>query len=135
MAAPKSHWPPDTGADAGYYNGPIPGAFLRAPYLHNASVLTLAELVGLEPRRGTFYRGRNAYDLDGVGLKSPEVRPPAGGAKPGPLDDRHYFVFDAGVRGNSNRGHEFPAWGFRPGGPAADEKKKLADLVEYLKSL
>src|SRR5439155_2026587 len=48
--------------EAGYYCGPIGGTFLRSPYLHNGSVLTLAELIGLKSRRPTFYRGRNLFD-------------------------------------------------------------------------
>ncbi len=75
-----------TGDAAGYYNGPIAGAFLRAPYLHNASVLTLAELVGREPRRAKFYRGRNPYDLKWGGFQSPDVPAGVDAANPVPKD-------------------------------------------------
>jgi hypothetical protein len=56
----------------GYVNAPMDGMFLRAPYLHNASVLTLAELINLKKRRDVFYRGHNGYDPIDVGYRSPE---------------------------------------------------------------
>ena len=127
-----------TGDDAGYYNGPIAGAFLRAPYLHNASILTLAELVGLEPRRAKFYRGRNPYDLKWGGFQSPDVPAGVDAANPVPKDKDYYFVFDTAVRGNSNKGHEYPDWGFtlkKDESLPADKKKQLDDLIEYLNSL
>ena len=83
----------------GYYAGPIGGAFLRAPYLHGASVLTLAELIGLEPRRDRFYRGRNAYDLERVGLASPPVPDGVDLKNPEPHDGHAYFVFDTAEPG------------------------------------
>ncbi len=128
----------NTGDAAGYYNGPIAGAFLRAPYLHNASVLTLAELIGLEPRRAKFYRGRNPYDIERVGFYSLPVPSDVGHQNPAPKDDHYYFVFDTEYRGNSNRGHEYPYWAFpKPGDPepTAEQKAALGNLLEYLKSL
>ena len=100
--------------------GPVDGAFLRAPYLHNASVLTLAELINLEPRRTEFYRGRNTYDIERVGFHSPSAR-----------DDQRYFRFDTAAPGNSNSGHDYP-W-------AIDDPRRdpaaLSDLLAYLKTL
>lgn len=104
----------------GYVNAPIDGAFLRAPYLHNASVLTLAELINLRPRRSVFYRGRNYYDPVGAGFRSPDA-----------ADARHYFRFDTSLRGNSNKGHDYP-WAY------ADPRRDEADLralLDYLKTL
>ncbi|MGO7964708.1 c-type cytochrome [Rhizobium ruizarguesonis] len=104
----------------GYVNAPLDGMFLRAPYLHNGSVMTLAELINLKKRRDVFYRGDNTYDLADVGFWSP------GGA-----DDRNYFKFDATQIGNSNRGHDYP-WAY-------DDPKRnpddLAALLDYLKTL
>jgi hypothetical protein len=57
----------------GYVNAPMDGMFLRAPYLHNASVLTLAELINLKKRRDVFYRGHNSYDPIDVGYRSPDA--------------------------------------------------------------
>jgi mono/diheme cytochrome c family protein len=104
----------------GYLAGPIDGAFLRAPYLHNASVLTLAELINLEPRRDIFFRGRNFYDPQRIGFTSP-LR----------ADAKHYFRFDTYIPGNSNSGHEYP-WAYND--PSRSEAN-LRDLLEYLKTL
>jgi hypothetical protein len=104
----------------GYIAGPLDGAFLRAPYLHNASVLTLAELINLEPRREVFYRGRNLYDLERIGYLSP--------AK---ADARHYFTFDTTTIGNTNSGHDYP-WAYDD--PSRSEPD-LRALLEYVKTL
>ncbi|QSQ20041.1 hypothetical protein JY651_32835 [Pyxidicoccus parkwayensis] len=104
----------------GYVNAPLESVFTRVPYLHNGSVLTLAELINRVPRREVFYRGRNFYDPVAVGLKSPEQP-----------DSRHYYLFDTRVRGNSNRGHAYP-WAYQ--GPGWDPVA-LDDLLEYLKTL
>ena len=127
----------DLQAPEGYYCGPISGAFMRAPYLHNASILTLAELIGLEPRRPAFYRGRNAYDPERVGFKSPPVPAGVGHANPVPHDKHLYSVFDTTVRGNSNAGHYYPTWGrWSPDRTLTDaQKAELAALLEYLKGL
>lgn len=110
----------DNIAIRGYVAGPIDGAFLRAPYLHNASVLTLAELINLEPRREQFYRGQNLYDTDRVGFASPPRK-----------DALRYFQFDTSAPGNANSGHDYP-W-------AIDDPRRdpaaLGDLLAYLKTL
>jgi len=103
----------------GYINAPMESVFSRVPYLHNGSVLTLAELINLEPRREVFYRGRNFYDPVKVGLESPDQP-----------DDRHYYRFDTHVVGNSNKGHDFP-WTFQ--GPGWN-RPDLEDLLEYMKT-
>jgi mono/diheme cytochrome c family protein len=104
----------------GYINNPLDSAFLRAPYLHNASILTLAELINLKPRRTVFYRGRNVYDAQNLGYTSPETP-----------NNAVYFRFDTTIRGNSNKGHDYP-WSYQ--GPGWDEEK-LKHLLEYLKTL
>lgn len=112
--------PGPLGTTKGYINAPLESCFVRVPYLHNGSVLTLAELINLAPRRDVFYRGRAVYDMDGVGLVSP----------PQP-DARYYWTFDTSRRGNSNAGHDYP-WTYR--GPGWNEEA-LRDLLEYLKTL
>jgi hypothetical protein len=112
--------PGPAGTTKGYINAPIDSAFSRTPYLHNASVLTLAELINLKPRRAVFYRGRNSYDPVDVGLSSPD----------GP-DPVHYFRLDTSLRGNSNKGHDYP-W---PYGSPKWNREQLEDLLEYLKTL
>jgi len=104
----------------GYIAAPIDSVFSRAPYLHNASVLTLAELINLKPRRGFFYRGRNLYDTQDLGYKSPESP-----------DASVYFLFDTSQRGNSNKGHDYP-WPYRSEGW---NEQDLIDLLEYLKTV
>jgi mono/diheme cytochrome c family protein len=104
----------------GYISGPIDSAFSRAPYLHNASILTLAELINLTPRRALFYRGRNLYDPQDLGYKSPES--PTSSV---------YFPFDTSQRGNSNKGHDYP-WPYQGTGW---NEQNLIDLLEYLKTV
>jgi hypothetical protein len=118
---------------AGYSNGPIDGAFTRAPYLHNGSVLTLAELLNLEPRRDVFFRGANRFDPDRVGLLSPtEAQWLADTALQRALPFR--FSTAPGHPGNSCAGHDYP---WTRSEVEADEAKKaqLRDLLEYLKTL
>jgi hypothetical protein len=118
--------------EPGYYCGPIGGEIVRAPYLHNGSVLTLAELIGLRKRCDTFYRGRNLFDPVNVGLKSPGQR-----------DTRHYFEFRTDVRGNSNTGHYYPEWAWEKAADGSavprklekDKTDKLRSLLEYLKTI
>lgn len=110
--------PGPAGTTKGYINAPIESVFARAPYLHNGSVLTLAELINLKPRRAVFYRGRNIYDPIDLGLSTPE-QPTAA----------IYYKFDTRMRGNSNQGHDYP-WAYQGAGW---NQSSLEDLLEYLK--
>ena len=112
--------PGPAGATRGYINAPIEAVFARAPYLHNGSVLTLAELINLKPRRAVFYRGANIYDPVDVGLSTPEQP-----------ETSIYYKFDTRMRGNSNQGHDFP-WAYQ--GPGWNQGA-LEDLLEFLKTL
>ena len=113
--------PGPLGTRKGYITKPLDSAFSRAPYLHNASVLTLAELINLRPRRAVVYRGNVAiYDPENLGIYSPDS-----------ADRVYYFEFDTSLRGNSNAGHDYP-WAYK--GPGWDERE-LRDLLEYLKTL
>ena len=111
--------PGPMGTTRGYINAPLEATFTRVPYLHNGSVPTLAQLINLEPRPDVFYRGRNLYDPEQVGLVAP--------AEP---DARRYYRFDTAARGNDNGGHDFP-WAYQ--GPGWNEAE-LRDLLEYLKT-
>ena len=97
-----------------YYKArPLTGIWASAPYLHNGSVLTLAELLTpAENRRQTFYIGDRQLDLERVGLQSTQ--------------NDTSTIFDTRLPGNSNQGHEF--------GVHLDATDKTA-LLEYLKSL
>jgi mono/diheme cytochrome c family protein len=100
----------------GYANAPLDGLWLRAPYLHNGAVPTLADL--LEPpekRPQTFVRGIDTVDAARGGF----VAPPCGSA---PLPDGA-FCFDTRAPGNGNGGH---LYGTDLG---ANEK---SDLLAYL---
>lgn len=103
----------------GYANMPLDGLWLRAPYLHNGSVPTLADL--LEPaakRPQRFYRGYDVYDPQRVGFVT-DVATEGG---------RRYFEYDTSLPGNANHGHEGRAYGTE----LAPEDKTA--LVEFLKT-
>ena len=104
----------------GYLNAPIHAVFAHAPYLHNGSVMTLAELINLRPRKTLFYRGDHLYDPQDAGLLAPER-----------ADTRHYFRFDTGKLGNGNYGHDYP-WRYRSAGW---DEAQLSDLLAYLKTI
>jgi mono/diheme cytochrome c family protein len=100
----------------GYSNQPLDGVWLRAPYLHNGSVPTLADL--LEPpdqRPDEFYRGVDVYDWERVGFISR-----------GTTAKRIGFRFDTSERGNGNGGHTY--------GTDLSAGQKRA-LIEYMKTL
>jgi hypothetical protein len=114
--------------ERGFINKRMHAMFSRTPFLHNASILTLAELINLTDRKPVFFRGHNEYDVDLVGLKSP------GEKEHNPRDQKLYFRFDTSLPGNSNRGHDYP-WTRMD--VQTDEKKQadLRNLLEYLKTL
>ena len=131
---------------AGYANMPLDGLWLRGPYLHNGSVPTVRDL--LEPwrnRPAVFYRGDDVIDRKRLGFisdaattdgldhfryetrclaepqvcaqyENPENRHDDHRCSPGPW------------AGNSNRGHDGPAYGTAL--PGADKDA----IVEYLKT-
>jgi hypothetical protein len=101
---------------AGYTSVPLDGVWLTAPYLHNGSVPTLADL--LEPRETrpvTFWRGYDVYDGERLGFVSA-----------GPDAERAGTPLDTSLPGNGNGGHEYGTT------LSADEKRAL---LEYLKTL
>jgi mono/diheme cytochrome c family protein len=103
-------------APGGYVSVPLDAVWIRAPYLHNGSVPSLADL--LEPpasRPARFRRGCDVYDQDRVGFLSA-----------GPEAERCGRPFDTRLAGNGNGGH---LWGT---GLAAEERRAL---LEYLKTL
>ncbi len=99
----------------GYAAAPLDGLWLRAPYLHNGSVPTLAAL--LEPpdeRPEVFFTGYDVYDYEQVGFV-------ANGAEA----ERLGWRFDTRLPGNGNQGHLY-------GTDLAPAEKQA--LVEYLKT-
>lgn len=100
----------------GYVSVPLDGVWLRAPYLHNGSVPTLADLLEIPDKRPKlFWRGYDVYDQQGVGFITS-----------GPEAQQLGSQFDTSLPGNSNQGH---LWGVDL---SADEKKAL---IEFLKTL
>ena len=96
---------------AAYKARPLNGIWATAPYLHNGSVPTLADLLkpsSERPKR--FHVGSRKFDPIKVGFE----------------DDDSFPVFDTEQDGNRNQGHEFAA--------GLDESQRQ-DLLEYLKSL
>lgn len=108
---------PETAPPPAYESRVMKGIWAAAPYLHNGSVPTLADLLKpVTERPGSFKVGR-AYDIENVGL----AREQPGLSSP-------YTADDCTKRnsGNSRCGHEF-------GVKLSAEEKKA--LLEYLKSL
>ncbi|HEY0006995.1 MAG TPA: c-type cytochrome [Pyrinomonadaceae bacterium] len=99
----------------GYASPPLDGIWLRAPYLHNGSVPTLADLLETPDKRPKlFWRGYDLYDQERVGFVSS-----------GPEAERLNSRFDTSVAGNSSQGH---LWGTDL---TPDEKRAL---IEFLKT-
>ncbi len=100
----------------GYAAEPLDGLWLRAPYLHNGSIVNLDDLLKPASRRTKdFYRGYDLYDIAKAGFVSH-----------GPEAKRVGFHFDTAERGNGNMGHEY-------GTKLSDDDRQA--LLEYLKTL
>jgi mono/diheme cytochrome c family protein len=100
----------------GYANVPLDGIWARAPYLHNGSVPTLADLLNPPAERpGVFARGYDVYDEHKVGFISDSAEARAAGT-----------TYDTKIPGNGNGGHLY-------GTTLSSEQKQ--DLLEYLKTL
>jgi len=110
---------PDLRVTDGYVNVPLDGLWLRAPYLHNGSVPTLAHLLSPAAERPTrFARGRLEYDSVRVGFAwQPEGDPAPEGVS--------WTLYDVSLPGNGNQGHEYGVT--LPG----DQKRAL---MEFLKT-
>jgi mono/diheme cytochrome c family protein len=111
--------------EVAFINNPIPYAYLRAPYLHNGSIPNMRQLINLDPRPPAFCRGNNIYDPDSMGFIT--ATPDSSGACP----TGQSFLFDTGVRGNSNAGHDYP---WKRDSPNWNEEA-LLNLLAYLKTL
>ena len=97
-----------------YKARPLNGIWATAPYLHNGSVPSLAQLL-LPPaqRMKQFYVGSREYDPANVGF----ITTPTPGA----------YLFDTTVAGNSNAGHTYAT-------DTLTATQRL-ELLEYLKTL
>lgn len=101
-----------------YKARPLDGIWATAPYLHNGSVPNLYQLLLPAAQRDkTFYVGSREFDTVNVGFAFKNSDP---GTSP----------FDTSLPGNSNAGHDGPAYGLDK---LSDEQRW--QLVEYLKTL
>jgi hypothetical protein len=102
----------------GYLAPPLDGIWARAPYLHNGSVPSIyALLTGDRPAK--FQRGNTAYDQTKLGFATT--------AAPFTAE------YDTGLSGNSNTGHD--SYQFNGDIDWRNEPRKLADLIEFMKTL
>lgn len=111
----------------GYIGRPLDGIWSRAPYLHNGSVPTLADLLRPAGERPVnFYLGGDTdYDLNRLGVVYEEEISPDG-ARRGRRASFRQSEFDTRAPGDRNGGHEY--------GTALSEEDRRA-LLEYLKLL
>ncbi|MFY9655369.1 MAG: hypothetical protein WAK01_02100, partial [Methylocystis sp.] len=95
----------------------LQGVWAAAPYLHNGSVPTLAELLKPAAERVSEFKVGPRYDIDALGLAVEQTK-----------FDFVYKTTDCSARdsGESRCGHEF-------GTKLSPEEKKA--LLEYLKAL
>ena len=109
----------------GYYAPPLDGVWATAPYLHNASVPTLAALLDSESRPRYWTRSFDStdYDVAAVGWVFTEVDH---GHADEPNEDTRKRIYDTTVLGYSNVGHTF--------GDALEAEERAA-LLEYLKTI
>jgi hypothetical protein len=103
-----------------YASIPLAGLWATAPYLHNGSVPTLyALLTGDRPT--TFYRGNSTYDQAKVGFTWDRAT------------SSRAVLYDTTQASHANTGHLGQP--FNGGIDWANQPDKLADLLEYLKTL
>ncbi|HYR87272.1 MAG TPA: di-heme-cytochrome C peroxidase [Terriglobia bacterium] len=94
----------------GYPAKPLAGIWATAPYLHNGSVPTLADMLSPEQRPQAFALGTREYDAKKLGYRTDQIG----------------WTYDTRKTGNSNAGHVF-------GSTLKPEEKE--DLLEFLKTL
>lgn len=101
-----------------YKARPLDGIWATAPYLHNGSVPNLYQMMLPSARRDkTFFVGSREFDPVNVGFAFKN-------------NDPGTSLFDTSLPGNSNAGHDGPAYGIDK---LSDEQRW--QLVEYLKTL
>ncbi len=104
----------------GYANAPLDGLWLRAPYLHNGSVPTLAALLTTPDQRPVrFLRGGSKLDEHEGGFI-------AEACTPGVDIPDGFSCYDTTVPGNSNSGH---TWGTQLG---QSEKTSTDRLLTHI---
>lgn len=125
-----SWWSPDgypAQVTAGYQAPPLDGIWATAPYFHNGSVPTVADVLNSKARPRIFTRSyrtdKDAYDTAKLGWKiqvlksGPDAKVPVSEARK---------VYDTTQPGRGNSGHTF--------GDNLTPEQRLA-VIEYLKTL
>lgn len=97
----------------GYVAPPLDGVWATAPYLHNGSVPTLAELLDSNLRPEIWSRTTDEWDMEQLGLRYAK-------------GESGEIVYDTRQPGQGNQGHYF-------GDELTDEERRA--LLEYLKTL
>jgi mono/diheme cytochrome c family protein len=109
----------------GYQAPPLDGIWATAPYLHNGSVPTLAQLLDSSTRPARFTRPPSTdfehYDTARVGWRHDALPP---GEAPRGVERKR--IVDTSRFGMGNEGHTF--------GDHLDDDQRF-DLIEYLKTL
>lgn len=113
----------------GYVPQPLIGIWARAPYLHNGSVPTIAELLKDPRDRMSGYRldadpnQMSDYDQQSIGWKVTPLNSKAGAA----TRDEYTRIYDPGLsEGLSNQGHNVST-------DLTEQEKR--DLMEFLKKI
>jgi mono/diheme cytochrome c family protein len=107
----------------GYVAPPLDGVWATAPYLHNGSVPTLADLLNPDQRPKAWRRSPDGYDQQKVGIEVETLAEAPNST--GPAVVRNYY--DTSLPGLGNGGHRFPPK------PLSERDQKA--LLEYLKTL
>ncbi|HYX34394.1 MAG TPA: hypothetical protein VE954_14920 [Oligoflexus sp.] len=102
----------------GYLALPLTGLWARAPYLHNGSVPTIAQLLVPSTRPATFKIGNLKYDQVNMGF----------------VWNQDGKDFNTAILGYSNQGHA-DIKKFNGGIDFSKQPDKLKNLIEYLKTL
>lgn len=103
--------------ERGYIAPPLDGIWATAPYLHNGSVPTLADLLNSPERPEFWSRTFNTSDIDYDKVGWQYTRETQGGST---------SIYDTTLPGYSNSGHTY-------GDAFTDEQR--SNLIEYLKTL
>ena len=112
----------DKDSPRGYLAGPLDGIWAGAPYLHNGSVPSLAQLLQPNLRVKSFYRGNIGYDTKEIGFEWQSKQHP------------YAVIYDTELSGYSNQGHSDVDLFFGGIDFEKDENSREA-LLEYLKTL
>jgi mono/diheme cytochrome c family protein len=111
----------------GYQAPPLDGVWATAPYFHNGSVPTVADVLNSKTRPKIFTRSfgteREDYDPVKLGLKIQVLDHPA---DPKASDFEKRKVYNTTLSGRGNRGHTY-------GDDLTDDERKA--VIEYLKTL